>query len=188
MILILDNYDSFTYNLLDYLFQAGAESKVIRNDELTLEQLREIDFNAIVLSPGPGRPVDAGIMMQVIDRYKEQLPILGICLGHQALGTYFGGELVKAAYPMHGKISEVDHYGHWLFKDIDETFKVMRYHSLIIEGIEDTDLEPIAATKEGAVMALAHKDLALTGIQFHPESVLTLEGKKIINNWIKNIY
>ena len=186
-LLLLDNYDSFTFNLYDYLLQTGATCTVLRNDAFELQDLEALDFQAIVLSPGPKRPTDAGLMMAVIDQYCQKLPILGICLGHQALGEYFGARLVKAAEPVHGKTSQVLHNGHWLFNGIPSPFTAMRYHSLLLESLEGTPLRSIATTKNAEMMALEHPSLPLTGVQFHPESILTEHGFKIIQNWVKSI-
>jgi anthranilate synthase/aminodeoxychorismate synthase-like glutamine amidotransferase len=183
-ILLLDNYDSFTYNLFDYLLQTGVECQVLRNDALSVDAIEQLDFHAIVLSPGPKRPEDAGEMMALIERFYNRVPILGICLGHQALGTFFGADLVKARLPMHGKTSRIRHNGHALFAAIPEQFEVMRYHSLLLESLEETSLELIASTDEGEVMAIAHRFLPLWGVQFHPESILTEFGLTLIKNWV----
>lgn len=183
-ILLIDNYDSFTFNLYDYLLQTGARSTVLRNDAFQLEELELLDFQGIVLSPGPKRPSDAGLLMQVLERYHQHMPILGICLGHQAIGEFFGANLIKAAQPMHGKTSTIRHQGHWIFEGIPTAFKVMRYHSLILESLEGLPLEVIAATETGEIMALQHESLPLLGLQFHPESILTEHGLKIITNWV----
>ena len=187
MILLLDNYDSFTYNLVDYLAQCGAECVVIRNDAMSLGEIQKQSFKAIIFSPGPKKPSDAGIMMQLLDYYHNKKPILGICLGHQAMGEYFGGTLEKADYPMHGKTTVITHTGHPTFFDMPHSFEVMRYHSLIIRNIENTPLEAIASTATGEIMAMVHRELPLTGIQFHPESILTQHGKQILRNWLNNI-
>ncbi len=186
-ILLIDNYDSFTYNLYDYLLQTGVQCVVLRNDAFSLADLGKIDFQAIVLSPGPKRPADAGMMMQVIQQYHQTKPILGICLGHQALGEFFGASLVKAALPMHGKTAIIQHHGHWLFRDIPTSFSVMRYHSLILESLAGTPLECLATTASGEIMALAHPILPLVGMQFHPESILTDHGLLLLRNWVSSI-
>ncbi len=184
-ILLLDNYDSFTYNLYDYLLQAGTQCQVLRNDACSLDELERLDFDALVLSPGPERPADAGLMMPLIARFFDKKPILGICLGHQALGEFFGAKLVKARLPMHGKTSLIAHSGHPLFEHLPPQFAVMRYHSLLLESLEGTPLQSIAQTDEGEIMALAHPTLPLLGVQFHPESILTEWGLQLIKNWVK---
>jgi anthranilate synthase/aminodeoxychorismate synthase-like glutamine amidotransferase len=186
-ILLIDNYDSFTYNLYDYLLQTGVECVVLRNDTFTLKDLDNIDFSGIVLSPGPKRPADAGLLMSVIDRYHGQFPILGICLGHQALGEYFGAALVRAALPMHGKTSRIQHQRHWIFEGIPTEFTAMRYHSLLLESLSNTPLECLATTDSGEIMALAHNVLPLVGVQFHPESILTEHGLCLLRNWVTSI-
>lgn len=183
-ILLLDNYDSFTYNLYDYLLQTGVHCTVLRNDAFELIDLEDIDFQAIVLSPGPGRPADAGMMMQVIARYHTRMPILGICLGHQALGEFFGAKLVLASEPVHGKTSLIEHEATGLFTGIPVPLQVMRYHSLVLESLEGTPLLCTARTQNGEIMALRHQTLPLTGVQFHPESILTEYGLEIMRNWI----
>ncbi len=184
-ILLLDNYDSFTYNLYDYLLQTGADCRVVRNDALTLDTFGELDVDAVVLSPGPKRPSDAGVMPDLIRRYHRDIPILGVCLGHQALGEFFGARLIRAELPMHGKTTPVQHTGHPLFEGIPEQFTAMRYHSLLLESLDGTPLDCIARTAAGEIMALAHRDLPLTGVQFHPESILTDYGLQMLKNWIK---
>lgn len=184
-ILLLDNYDSFTYNLCDYLLQTGAECRVVRNDAISLAEFEDIDFEALVFSPGPKRPADAGLMPALVARYHDTVPMLGICLGHQALGEFFGAELVKAGVPMHGKTTAVNHYGHPLFEDVPERFTAMRYHSLLLRSLSGTPLECIARTDAGEIMALAHRNLPLLGVQFHPESIGSDFGLQILKNWIK---
>ena len=187
-VLLLDNYDSFTYNLYDYLLQAGVECQVVRNDALPLDAFEGLDSEAIVLSPGPKRPTDAGLMMTLIERWHQRVPMLGICLGHQAMGEFFGAKLVKAALPMHGKTSEIQHRGgHPLFADIPQRFRVMRYHSLLLHSLDGCPLDVLAATDAGEIMALAHRSLPLVGVQFHPESVLTQHGLRLVHNWVKGM-
>jgi anthranilate synthase/aminodeoxychorismate synthase-like glutamine amidotransferase len=183
-VLLLDNYDSFTYNLADYLQQAGAACQVVRNDALPLAAIEQLDFQAIVLSPGPCRPADAGLLMPLIERCWQRVPMLGICLGHQALGEFFGARLIKAPLPMHGKTTEIQHDGHPIFAGIPARFSVMRYHSLLLESLHDTPLRCTARTESGEIMALAHPDLPLAGVQFHPESILTEHGISLIKNWV----
>jgi anthranilate synthase/aminodeoxychorismate synthase-like glutamine amidotransferase len=188
MVLLIDNYDSFTYNLRDYVLQLGYSCRVIRNDELTLDEVAAIDFSSAIISPGPKTPAEAGITMAFIGRFYQNKPILGICLGHQAIGRYFGAQLVKAANPMHGKTSVIEHTSHRLFKGLPAKFEVMRYHSLILEQVEQTPLQVIARTAANEVMAVAHPTLKLAGIQFHPESVLTPHGLAIMKNWFDSVY
>lgn len=186
-ILLLDNYDSFTYNLYDYLLQTGSECQVLRNDALSLAAFEQLDFQAIVFSPGPKRPAEAGLMPALIERLHDRVPMLGICLGHQALGEFFGAKLVKAAIPMHGKTTEIRHNGHPLFANIPERFTVMRYHSLLLQSLDGTSLECLAKTDEGEIMALAHRTLPLLGVQFHPESILTEHGLQLLKNWVEGV-
>lgn len=183
-ILLLDNYDSFTYNLYDYLRQAGADCVVVRNDSPELLAFSPEDFDAVALSPGPKRPEDAGLMPDLIRAWHDRLPMLGICLGHQALGAFFGARVVLANVPMHGKTSKVQHRGHPLFASIPAQFSVMRYHSLVVEGLAGTPLIKIAETGDGTVMALTHEQLPLLGVQFHPESILTEYGNQLLENWV----
>jgi len=186
-ILLLDNYDSFTYNLYDYLWQAGAQCAVYRNDALSLEAFKQLDFDALVLSPGPERPEQAGLMMPLIAHFFDKKPILGICLGHQALGEFFGTRLVNAALPMHGKTSRITHTGHPLFAGIPSPVEVMRYHSLLLESLDGSPLQSIAQTAEGEIMALSHPTLPLLGVQFHPESILTDCGLRMLKNWVEGV-
>lgn len=183
MWVLIDNYDSFTYILQHYLLQCGHECVVYRNDEITPEQLSALSPERIIISPGPETPLQAGITMAVIDRFHKSIPILGVCLGHQALGMYFGARLVHTSYPMHGKTSEVIHSRHALFNGIPSPFTVMRYHSLAVTGSQDPLLEAIAHTDDGTVMALAHKQYPCIGVQFHPESVGTEYGLQLLKNW-----
>ncbi|MBX0292780.1 aminodeoxychorismate/anthranilate synthase component II [Hymenobacter sp. HSC-4F20] len=185
-LLLLDNFDSFTYNLLDYLQQLGCEVVVRRND-VPLSALRELAFDGIVLSPGPGTPGAAGILPAVIQEYHHQVPMLGVCLGHQALGEFFGAELRRAAQPMHGKVSEVK----WLTPNplsagLPSCMPVTRYHSLVL-GTVPPPLEVLARTTgEGEIMALRHRTLPLYGVQFHPEALLTPNGLALLGNWVQN--
>lgn len=182
MWVLIDNYDSFTYILHDYLLQTGHECIVYRNDEISLQQLQELAPERIIISPGPETPLQAGITMQVIDHFHKTTPILGVCLGHQALGMYFGAKLVHAPYPMHGKTSEVSHSGHALFTGIPSPFTAMRYHSLSVTDFPDI-LHAIAHTSDGTIMALAHTLYPCIGVQFHPESVGTDYGLRLLKNW-----
>jgi anthranilate synthase/aminodeoxychorismate synthase-like glutamine amidotransferase len=186
-VFLLDNYDSFTFNLYDYLLQTGVKCTVMRNDVFHPADLADLDIQGIVLSPGPKRPANAGCMMEVIDMFHQTVPILGICLGHQAIGEYFGAPLVKARVPMHGKTSPVLHNNHWLFEGIPNPFQAMRYHSLLLESLDRTPLECIARTEENEIMALNHASLPLLGVQYHPESILTEYGFTMIQNWVRHI-
>ena len=183
MWILLDNYDSFTHILHHYLLQTGNECTVYRNDELSLQELIALSPSRLIISPGPETPLQAGICMDAIGHFHDKIPVLGVCLGHQALGMYFGAKLVHASYPMHGKVSEVTHNGHALFSTVSSPFNAMRYHSLVIEQTEGTGLVPIAHTEDGTIMAMAHHVYPCTGIQFHPESIGTPEGLQLLMNW-----
>lgn len=182
MDVLIDNYDSFTYILHHYLLQAGMECAVFKNDEITVDELAAMRPQSIILSPGPETPLQAGITMAVIDRFHKQVPILGVCLGHQALGMYFGAQLVHAQ-PMHGKTSTISHTGHALFAGIPSSYNVMRYHSLAVNEFSGTGLQTLAATSDGVIMALCHDVYPCMGVQFHPESVGTEYGLELIRNW-----
>jgi anthranilate synthase/aminodeoxychorismate synthase-like glutamine amidotransferase len=183
VILLLDNYDSFTYNLVDLFSTNNVELKVIRNDELTLPEIIKLFPTAIVISPGPGRPENAGVLMELINEYVTKIPMLGICLGHQALCLHFGANLVHAEKCMHGKVSAIKHNSSSMFKTVPQLSEMMRYHSLIIEDLP-ASLQATAHTEGGELMAVAHKDLPIWGLQFHPESVLSTNGPQIIRNWL----
>lgn len=183
MILLLDNFDSFTYNLQDYLAQVGVDCMVFRNDS-TVEEISRYNYKAILLSPGPGKPKDAGCLMDVLNHYAETHPILGICLGHQAIGEYYGAKLTRANKPMHGKISKIFHSGGILFKGVKDQLKVVRYHSLVLSAIPE-ELEITAATEDNEIMAVSHKRLPVHGLQFHPEAVLTEDGIQMLHNWVR---
>ncbi len=185
MWVLIDNYDSFTYILHDYLLQTGHECAVYRNDELSMDQLIALNPERIIISPGPETPLQAGITMDVIGHFHSRTPILGVCLGHQALGMYFGAKLVHTPYPMHGKTSPVSHNGHPLFSGIPSPFIAMRYHSLAVNEFESTPLDVLAQTEDGTIMALAHKQYPCLGVQFHPESVGTEYGLQLLKNWAK---
>jgi len=187
MIFLLDNYDSFTYNLVDYLHQAGAEVIVKRNDKISISDIEDLNPAGIVLSPGPEIPEKAGILMDVVKHFEKKLPMLGICLGLQAIGQFYGADLKKAIQPMHGKISLCNHNKHWLFNKVPNSFEVMRYHSLIIDEVPETILSITASTDEKEIMAISHSELPIQAVQFHPESILTLFGNQIIENWVQSI-
>ena len=188
MVLVIDNYDSFTYNLVQYLGELGAEVRVMRNDAVTLDEIALAAPARIVISPGPGRPENAGVTMPVIRRFGETTPILGVCLGHQAIGAVFGGDVVRAGVPMHGKTSTIEHDGRGVFTGIPGPFLASRYHSLIVaeQGLPD-ELEVTARTREDAsVMGLRHRTWPVHGVQFHPESILTGEGHRILRNFLED--
>jgi anthranilate synthase/aminodeoxychorismate synthase-like glutamine amidotransferase len=188
MVLVLDNYDSFTYNLVQYLGELGAEVTVRRNDEVTVDEIRALAPDHIVLSPGPGRPEDAGVMMDVIRALGPTTPIFGVCLGHQAIGAVFGGSVVRASAPMHGKTSTIEHNGRGLFSGLTAPFDASRYHSLVVagEGFPDDALEVTARTVgDGVIMGLRHRSFPIHGVQFHPESILTSEGRHILRNFLE---
>jgi len=184
MILIVDNFDSFTYNLVDYFNQLGEECEVVRND-VDPRNLDINKFEALVLSPGPGKPEEAGFLMDYIRIFENEVSILGICLGHQAIAKYFGAEVVKATKPMHGKISNIyiSEEENSLFHGIKNQFQVVRYHSLVVDNLENTVLLPLANTMENENMILKHQFLPIYGIQYHPEAALTEYGLKILSNW-----
>lgn len=184
MVLLLDNFDSFTYNLVDYLHRCGVSCLVVRNNELTLAQIKKLSFEAIVLSPGPKTPPEAGIMMELIEAYYTSKPMLGICLGHQALGIHFGAELGQASEPVHGFTSAIHFSDHPLFRSLPSSIEVMRYHSLILSNLSSKEMQVIAQTIKGEIMAIVHKRLPIVGLQFHPESILTQQGLKMLANWL----
>jgi anthranilate synthase/aminodeoxychorismate synthase-like glutamine amidotransferase len=185
MIVLIDNYDSFTYNLSDYLQQLHEEVLVYRNDTITVSEIEQMKPAAIVISPGPKTPREAGITMQVVERLHPHIPMMGICLGFQAMGEFFGATLEKADYPIHGKTSLVRYQQHALFENVANPFAAMRYHSLFLQNINKEMLEVIGETEDGVPMAIQHKKFPLYGLQFHPESILTPDGLQIMKNWIK---
>ena len=186
MLLVIDNYDSFTYNLVQYLGELGAEMRVVRNDEVSVDEIEsDIKPERILISPGPGTPDSAGISLAVIERFAETVPILGVCLGHQAIGQHFGGKVIRAPEPVHGKPVEIMHDGKTIFADLPNGFAAGRYHSLIVDrnGMPDC-LEISAESPDGLVMALRHRTKKIEGVQFHPESILTEHGKKLLQNFL----
>jgi anthranilate synthase component 2 len=191
---MIDNYDSFTYNLVQYLGELGAEVKVYRNDELTLQQIESLKPNGIIISPGPCTPDESGISLDIIKNFSKKTPILGVCLGHQAIGQVFGGEVIRAKKVMHGKVSEIYHERRGIFNDLPSPFKATRYHSLIVAKNSLPDCFEITAwtqTEAGEVdeiMGIKHKQYPLEGVQFHPESILTEYGKDLLKNYLMNCY
>ena len=185
MILMIDNYDSFVYNLKQYMEELGEEVLVRRNDQITIDEIESMAPASIVISPGPGRPEEAGLSVEIITHFAGKIPILGVCLGHQAIAQAFGGTIKRAERLMHGKTSPVSHDGKTIFSGLDNPFEATRYHSLIVE---EESLPPIleisARTPEGDIMGLRHKELAVEGVQFHPESILTRSGKQLLRNFI----
>jgi len=185
VVLLIDNYDSFTWNLAQYLGELGAPPLVKRNDEITLDEVAALRPDRIVISPGPGRPESAGISIGVIRRFGAHTPILGVCLGHQSIGAAFGAEVIRAPVLMHGKVSSVGHDGKGVFKGISQPFTAARYHSLIVAGPLPDDLEATAQTEDGTLMGLRHRSQPIHGVQFHPESVLTAEGHQLLRNFLE---
>ena len=186
MVFVLDNYDSFTYNLVQYMGELGAEMTIRRNDELTVDEVESLAPERVLLSPGPCTPQEAGISIDLIQRFAGKVPILGVCLGHQAIGAAFGGDVVRAPKLMHGKTSEVEHDGKTIFTGIDSPMTCTRYHSLIVSDQNlPADLEVSARTADGTIMGLRHRQYPVEGVQFHPESVLTDDGKRLIKNFLE---
>ncbi len=186
MILVIDNYDSFTYNLVQYLGELGAGIEVRRNDAVTINEIEDsLRPDKILISPGPGTPNGAGVSLAVIERFAGRVPIFGVCLGHQAIGQVFGGRVVRAPAPVHGKASEICHDGKTIFEGLEYRFKAGRYHSLIVERETFPDeLEISATTPDGLIMGLRHREMKIEGVQFHPESILTTEGKQLLANFL----
>ncbi len=185
MILVIDNYDSFTFNLVQYLGEMGQDLKVFRNDAITTDEIARLAPQSIVISPGPGRPEDSGIIIQTIREYSGKIPILGVCLGHQAIGAAFGGDVVSAPKIMHGKTSDVFHDGRTIFRELPNPFCATRYHSLVVspETLPGC-LEISARTEDGVIMGLRHREMPVEGVQFHPESILTEVGMKLLSNFV----
>ena len=186
MLLMIDNYDSFTYNLVQYFGELGEEIEVFRNDKVSLSEIEKLNPEMLVISPGPGTPKDAGISLDLINHFTGKLPILGVCLGHQCIGESFGGNIVHAPRLMHGKTSLIHHDGKDIFKELPNPFEATRYHSLIIEKETLPDcLEINAWTEEQEIMGVKHKECSVWGVQFHPESILTTSGKELLNNFLE---
>ena len=186
MITLIDNYDSFTWNLYHFLGELGAQTTVHRNDQISVGQVLSSEADGIVLSPGPCTPDDAGICLELIDAAQGKLPLFGVCLGHQSLGQVFGAKVVRAPDLMHGKVSEVEHYGHPIFEGIPKRFKATRYHSLTVDPDTIPDcLEVTARSDDGVIMGLSHKTLPMHGVQFHPESIASEYGHKLLGNFLK---
>ena len=187
MILMLDNYDSFTYNLVQYFSELGETVKVYRNDQITINEIEELKPKHIVISPGPCRPDQAGISIEVVNKFKGKIPILGVCLGHQAIGQAFGGKIVHAKTIMHGKTSLINHNNQGVFKELKNPFTATRYHSLVVEKISCPDCFDITAwTDDEEIMGIKHKTLPIEGVQFHPESILSEHGHDLLRNFIQN--
>jgi para-aminobenzoate synthetase component II len=188
MIIVIDNYDSFTYNLVQYLGELGAAVEVYRNDEISVDQIRAHRPEGVLISPGPGNPDEAGISLELLARLSSELPILGVCLGHQAIGQAFGGRVVRAGRLMHGRTSPILHDGSGVFAGVPSPFTATRYHSLIVERASlGPDLVVTAWTEEGEIMGLAHRSLPVEGVQFHPESFLTEHGHELLGNFLRRL-
>lgn len=186
MLLMIDNYDSFTYNLVQYLGELGENVRVYRNDKITLQQIEDLRPDRIVISPGPCTPKEAGVSVETIRQFAGRMPILGVCLGHQSLGVAFGGEVIRAQRLMHGKTSMISHDGKTIFHGLPNPFEATRYHSLLVNPKNLPDcLEVSAKTTEGEIMGLRHRTLGVEGVQFHPESILTKSGKDLLRNFLK---
>lgn len=184
-VLLLDNYDSFTFNLAQYLGELGAPPVVRRNDEITLDEIGEMRPAHIVISPGPGRPEEAGISVELIRRFGPTTPVLGVCLGHQGIGIAFGGQVIRASQLMHGKTSSVQHDGRGVFRGLQQPFVAGRYHSLVVAEPLPESLEMAARTEDGTIMGVRHRTFPVHGVQFHPESVLTGEGRQLLRNFLE---
>jgi anthranilate synthase component 2 len=187
MIVMIDNYDSFTYNLVQYFSELGQDVVVHRNDKITIDQIKKLSPQYIVLSPGPCTPKEAGISLKVVDSFKDKVPILGVCLGHQTIGQAFGGKIIHAKTIMHGKTSEIHHTNEGVFKDIKSPFIATRYHSLVVEKTSCPDCFDITAwTEDDEIMSIKHKTMPIEGVQFHPESILSQHGHDLLLNFLKN--
>ena len=188
MILLIDNYDSFTYNVYQYVTSLGYPVSVIRNDRTTIEEIERTGYSSIIISPGPGTPASAGISKAVVTRFAGHIPILGICLGHQVIGEVFGGKVIRAPQPVHGKAEYIIHKGKGIYRDLPRPFTAGRYHSLIVDknGLPDC-LEITATSQDGLIMGLKHREFDVEGVQFHPESILTPQGSKVLENFLAKI-
>jgi anthranilate synthase/aminodeoxychorismate synthase-like glutamine amidotransferase len=186
MLLLLDNYDSFTYNLYQYLAELGAEVVVHRNDQITIQDIEQMKPTHIVVSPGPCTPNEAGLSCKIIEHFGPSIPTLGVCLGHQSIGQVYGGRVIRAPEPMHGKTSRMNHQGKGVFKGLPEPFEAIRYHSLIVEDSNlPAELEVTARTDDGLIMGLKHRSYPIEGVQFHPESIMTTVGKDLLRNFLE---
>jgi anthranilate synthase component 2 len=187
MVFMIDNYDSFTYNVAQYLGELGHPPEVLRNDKITLDELKKKKIRALVVSPGPGDPSDAGVSLEAVKHFADEgVPVLGICLGHQCVGVAFGGRIIHAPRLMHGKVSEISHDGSGIFKGIPDRFSATRYHSLVIDPATlPSELEATAEADDGSIMGVAHKSLPVHGVQFHPESIITEHGHKLLANFLE---
>jgi anthranilate synthase component 2 len=186
MLLMIDNYDSFTYNIVQYFGELGEDVRTVRNDEISLEQIADMNPDRICISPGPKSPKDAGVSVEVLKQFKGKLPILGVCLGHQAIGEAFGGNIIRAKQVMHGKTSKIAHTGEGVFKGLPSPFTVIRYHSLAIERASlPSCLEVTAWTDDGEIMGVRHKEFDIEGVQFHPESILSEHGHAMLKNFLE---
>ena len=185
MIVVIDNYDSFTYNLVQYFGELGADLRVFRNDAVTVAEVQDLEPDAIVLSPGPGRPEGSGVCLQIVEELHQRLPILGVCLGHQAIAYVFGGTIDRAPRLMHGKTSAIHHTGQGIFANFPSPFTATRYHSLIVKEPVPDGFDVTAFTAEGEIMAIQHREHPLYGVQFHPESILTPHGKRLLENFLR---
>ena len=187
MLLLIDNYDSFTYNLSDYFLQLGETLIIKKNDEIDALSIRDLHFDKVLISPGPNTPSESGNLMAILPEICGKYPVLGVCLGHQALGQYYGADLVLAKRPMHGKVSTIEHNGEGIYAGITNPLNVCRYHSLILNPDKASDITITAQTTEGECMSFVHKQLPVTGMQFHPEAILTEHGLDLLANWLKSI-
>lgn len=185
MILLIDNYDSFTYNLRQYLGELGADVVVYRNDAITIEEIRKLGPEKIIISPGPGKPENAGISVELVKELGKDIPVLGVCLGHQAIGVAYGGKVLRAPFPVHGKTSMIHHNGGGIYKGLPNPFEATRYHSLIVEKESLPEELIITSETDGLIMGLKHVKYPVEGVQFHPESILTKEGKQLLANFLE---